>query len=109
MSDVGGCLGLYLGMSLLSFVHIIELIVDLIVYFLSQNCAACLQRVKVRLKVRLHWMRCGALPRGTTRRVKIRVSLRHVNLQGGSVAEWLACWTQAQKGQGSNRSRDAVG
>ena len=29
--------------------------------------------------------------------------------QGGSVAEWLACWTQAQKGPGSNRSRDAVG
>jgi len=28
---------------------------------------------------------------------------------GGSVAEWLACWTQAQKGPGSNRSRDAVG
>jgi len=27
---------------------------------------------------------------------------------GGSVAEWLACWTQAQKGSGSNRSRDAV-
>jgi len=24
-------------------------------------------------------------------------------------AEWLACWTQAQKGPGSNRSRDAVG
>jgi len=31
------------------------------------------------------------------------------NVQGGSVAEWLACWTQAQKGPGSNRSRDAVG
>jgi len=30
-------------------------------------------------------------------------------LQGGSVAEWLACSTQAQKGLGSNRSRDAVG
>ena len=30
--------------------------------------------------------------------------------QGGSVAEWLACCrTQAQKGPGSNRSRDAVG
>ena len=29
--------------------------------------------------------------------------------QGGSVAEWLACWTRAQKGPGSNRSRDAVG
>ena len=27
----------------------------------------------------------------------------------GSVAEWLVCWTQAQKGPGSNRSRDAVG
>jgi len=28
---------------------------------------------------------------------------------GGSVAESLACWTQAQMGLGSNRSRDAVG
>jgi len=28
---------------------------------------------------------------------------------GGTVAEWLACWTQAQKGMSSNRSRDAVG
>ena len=27
---------------------------------------------------------------------------------GGLVAEWLACWTQAQKGPGSNRSRNAV-
>jgi len=27
---------------------------------------------------------------------------------GGSVAEWLACWTHAQKGPGSNRSHDAV-
>jgi len=25
------------------------------------------------------------------------------------VAEWLACWTQAQKSLGSNHSRDAVG
>ena len=30
-------------------------------------------------------------------------------IQGGSVAEWVACWTQAQKGPGSNRSRDVVG
>jgi len=29
--------------------------------------------------------------------------------RGGSVAEWLACWNQAEKGLGSNRSRDAVG
>jgi len=27
----------------------------------------------------------------------------------GSVAEWLACWTQAQEGLGLSRSRDAVG
>jgi len=26
---------------------------------------------------------------------------------GGSVAEWLACWTQARKGLGSHCSRDA--
>jgi len=38
----------------------------------------------------------GSLTHGTSR-------------SGGSVAEWLACWTQAQKGPGSNRSRDAVG
>ena len=31
------------------------------------------------------------------------------NVSGDSVAEWLACWTQAQKDPGSNRSRDAVG
>ena len=29
-------------------------------------------------------------------------------IQGGLVAEWSACWTQAQKGLGLNRSRDAV-
>jgi len=28
---------------------------------------------------------------------------------GRLVAEWLACWTQAQNGPGSSRSRDAVG
>ena len=49
----------------------------------------------------------------------ISVSLAHLLIsykffdilkgRGGSVAEWLACWTQAQKGLGSNRSRDAVG
>ena len=32
-----------------------------------------------------------------------------ISTRGGSVAEWLACWTQAQKGAGLNRSRDAVG
>jgi len=32
-----------------------------------------------------------------------------ISLESGSVAEWLECWTQAQKGSGSNRNRDAVG
>jgi len=35
--------------------------------------------------------------------------LRVIVGAGGSLAEWLACRTQAQKGPGSNRSRDAVG
>jgi len=30
----------------------------------------------------------------------------HYTVLGGSVAEWLACWTQAQKGLGSHRSGD---
>jgi len=30
------------------------------------------------------------------------------HVKSHSVAEWLACWTQAQKGPGSNRRRDAV-
>ena len=32
-----------------------------------------------------------------------------ITITGGSVAEWLACWTQVQKVPGSNRSCDAVG
>jgi len=32
-----------------------------------------------------------------------------MNSSGGSIAEWLVCWTQAQKDPGTNRSRDAVG
>ena len=35
--------------------------------------------------------------------------IRATILLGGTVAEWLACWTQALKGPGSNRSRDAIG
>jgi len=37
------------------------------------------------------------------------ISILSTYIQGGSVAEWLARWTQAQKGLGSKRSRDAVG
>ena len=37
------------------------------------------------------------------------VLTKGTSVKGGSVAEWLACWTPAQKGLGSNRSCDAVG
>ena len=33
----------------------------------------------------------------------------YLSIWGSSVAEWLACWTQAQNDLGSNRSLDAVG
>jgi len=42
-----------------------------------------------------------------TRQTSFFGTVHHI--EGGSIAEWLACWTQAQKGLGSNRSRDAVG
>ena len=32
----------------------------------------------------------------------------HSDNKGGSVAEWLACWTQAKKGTGSNSHRQTV-
>jgi len=41
--------------------------------------------------------------------VALSVPFLHHTPLGGSVAEWIACWTQAQRGPGSNRSRDAVG
>jgi len=47
LSDIGGSLGLYFGMSLLSLVQIIELVVDLFIYSLSRSCFTCKQRVKV--------------------------------------------------------------
>jgi len=40
---------------------------------------------------------------------KLPEILHHYITAGGSVAERLACCTLAQKGPGSNRSRDAVG
>ena len=41
--------------------------------------------------------------------ITLKILSVHRQIVGGSVAEWSACWTQAQKGQGSNSSRDAVG
>jgi len=43
------------------------------------------------------------------RNSKLKVVQLIVQCRSGSVAERLACWTRAQKGPGSNRSRDAVG
>ena len=40
--------------------------------------------------------------------VGIRESLGLPFVLCGSVAEWLACWTQVQKGLGSNRSRNSL-
>ena len=46
----------------------------------------------------------------SVRNVSTRSSYVHVcSPVNGSLAEGLACWNQAQKGLGSNRSRDAVG
>jgi len=38
-----------------------------------------------------------------------KAKMRQIRFLRRGVAEWLACWTQAQKGLGSNRSRDAAG
>jgi len=54
----------------------------------------------------INWLiniRLGGQPGGLQSGFALHIAL------DGSVAEWLACWTQAQKGPGSNRSRDAVG
>jgi len=34
---------------------------------------------------------------------------KFVFIRQAMVAQWLACWTHAQKGPGSNCNRDAVG
>jgi len=39
----------------------------------------------------------------------LKYELFNTAYMGGSVVKWLACWTQVQKGPGSDRSRDAVG
>ena len=61
------------------------------------------------------WLRCGAAgsPAAWTQTRRSRSPTRRHTLINDTiryeVAEWLACWTQAQKDLGSNRSRDAVG
>jgi len=64
-------------------------------------------RVLLRTLIGSHTSPVQRNHRRAARRRKVP-KLRLVPM-GGSVAEWLACWTQAQKGLGSNRSLDAVG
>ena len=51
----------------------------------------------------------GSIPRHKQSWLLTSAYIMYFYFKGGSVAEWLACWTQAQKGPGSNRSRNAVG
>jgi len=68
-------------------------------------------------RARYHLVRFPSLSIVSARRAKrgragsiVTVLVPHTGAHtGGSVADWLTCWTQAQKGPGSNRSRDAVG
>jgi len=50
----------------------------------------------------------GPSPASTTFTTGVIALLSIINTQGGSVAEWLACWTQVQQGLGSNGSHEAV-
>ena len=82
-------------------------------------CKHLLQDCKELCGVEKHNRRI--LQVGTTSAVPVTPRLTHAHVfddpfsgttrvtKGDSIAEWLACWTQAQKGLGSNRSRKAVG
>ena len=50
--------------------------------------------------------RCGSL---AVNHKGLLLVLLFLPVYSDSVAEWLACWTQAQKGLRSNHSRNAVG
>ena len=53
----------------------------------------------------------GSTGKGAVKRARACVCVCNSNntfTLGGLVAGWFAYWTQAQKGLGSNRSRDAV-
>jgi len=69
-------------------------------------CASCSKKHTLLLDAYAHSrpISCHRLTRATSCLICIVLYTK-----GGSVAEWLACWTQAQKGLGSNCSRDAVG
>jgi len=70
----------------------------------AASARACMHAYRYR------WLG-GGVPRGCgSHRHSLPPSFIHPSpfLLRASVAEWLACWTQAQKGPGSNRSRDAV-
>ena len=63
---------------------------------------------RLQLLVTLHSVLCTVVVCQLFNKPMIHCLIVYVSI-GGSVAEWLACWTQAQKGVGLNRSRNAVG
>jgi len=65
--------------------------------------------VVVIVTTRSLWLRMRRGMQSSRIGISVFKYFEHVQFSGGSVAEWLACWTQALKGPGSNRSRDAVG
>ena len=65
------------------------------------------QRAGHRLRARRQWFHTASGPSCTCTKpssymAKLCRVICHPYI-GGSVAQWLACWTQAQKGLGSNR------
>jgi len=79
----------------------IDKLANVDIFYISQ------QEVRLKIKLRLSFgLSSTFCLRFWT---SITSYLVFIRSQGGSVAEWLACWTQAQKGPGSNRSHDAVG
>jgi len=75
----------------------------------SQSSGEALaSRIWLRLD-RQNFVRATSQQLQVTRTVGVHRNLAKFHYEGGSVAEWLACWTRAQKGRCSNRSRDAVG
>jgi len=71
-----------------------------------------LRRYKHRMKQAAHgqWRSAGWQHRVANANEVKWCNNRYVDtfMVGGSVAEWLARWTQAREGMGSNRSSDAV-
>jgi len=79
------------------------------VHINQNHCLQCFDSVVEKqegLKMLCHLSLKNVFQNKWTTHVCLKKS---VKTEGGSVAEWLACWTQVQKGPGSNYNHDAVG